>query len=132
MIYLVLAWAVCTVVAVAVVVNCQKEQCQTGSEKSQNSIMLINKDKLKKECPIGFSWTVFFFGPIVPLRRGDLKWFLIMLFLNATVVGILANFLWFSKNYNKFYIQDWLEKGYKPYDEKAVDALKEMGIHYGE
>lgn len=32
-----------------------------------------------KQVKVGFSWTTFFFGFFVPLFRGDIKWFLIML-----------------------------------------------------
>ncbi len=38
----------------------------------------------RKESYVGFSWTTFFFGPFVPLFRGDFKWFFIML------VGLLT------------------------------------------
>ena len=40
------------------------------------------KDKLVKEAPVGFSWTVLFFGGFVPLVRGDWGYFFIMLVAN--------------------------------------------------
>lgn len=58
----------------------------------------------------GFSWTVFFFGALVPLFRGDIKWFLIMLFSGMFTFG-LSNIV-FIFIYNQKYIEDLLEKGY--------------------
>lgn len=95
----------------------------------ETKIVLINKNKLLKECPVGFSWTTFFFGPFVPLTRGDLKWFVIMLIFAITIIGWVAMFV-FCFKYNKLYIKDCLEKGYKPYDQRAVEILREMGIYY--
>ena len=37
------------------------------------------KNNIIKEAPVGFSWTVLFFGGFVPLVRGDWGWFFIML-----------------------------------------------------
>ena len=34
-----------------------------------------------KKAPVGFSWTVFFFGCFPAVFRGDWKWFLIMAIL---------------------------------------------------
>lgn len=96
----------------------------------QKPITLINEDKLLKECPVGFSWIVFFFAGFVALFRGDLKWFIILSICGLSVIGIIPLF-YFSANYNKIYIRELLEKGYKPYDKKASDALKQMGIYYG-
>ena len=98
-------------------------------QNSKDKITLVNKNKLLKECPNGFSWTTLFFGPFVPLTRGDLKWFAIMLIFAITLIGWIAMFV-FCFKYNKIYIKDCLEKGYKPYDEKAKKALKKMGIRY--
>lgn len=97
--------------------------------KSKTKILLVDKSRLLKECQIGFSWTTLFFGPFVPLTRGDLKWFFIMLIFAITIVGWIAMFV-FCFKYNKLYIKDCLEKGYKPYDKQAVDILKDMGIYY--
>lgn len=42
--------------------------------------MMVNNLGQIKIVKDGFSWTTLFFGPFVPLLRGDLKWFLISIF----------------------------------------------------
>lgn len=64
-----------------------------------------------KEAPVGFSWTVFFFGFFPPLFRGDWKW-AVIIFLLAVVTFGLSNFV-FMFIYNKCYIKDLIGAGYK-------------------
>ena len=68
----------------------------------------IGQVKVVKE---GFSWTMLFFGIFVPLYRGDWKWFLIILIANIFTYGWAS--VVFAFIYNKIYINDLLEKGYK-------------------
>ena len=68
----------------------------------------IGQVKIVKE---GFSWTMLFFGIFVPLYRGDWKWFLIVLIANIFTYGWAS--VVFAFIYNKIYINDLLEKGYK-------------------
>ena len=68
----------------------------------------IGQVKIVKE---GFSWTMLFFGIFVPLYRGDWKWFLIILIANIFTYGLAS--IVFAFIYNKIYINDLLEKGYK-------------------
>ena len=68
----------------------------------------IGQVKIVKE---GFSWTMLFFGIFVPLYRGDWKWFLIILIANIFTYGWSS--VVFAFIYNKIYINDLLEKGYK-------------------
>lgn len=68
----------------------------------------IGQVKIVKE---GFSWTMLFFGIFVPLYRGDWKWFLIILIANIFTYGWAS--VVFAFIYNKIYINDLLEKGYK-------------------
>ena len=68
----------------------------------------IGQVKIVKE---GFSWTILFFGIFVPLYRGDWKWFLIILIANIFTYGWAS--VVFAFIYNKIYINDLLEKGYK-------------------
>lgn len=64
-----------------------------------------------REAPVGFSWTVFFFNCLPPMFRGDWKWFVIMLILTFVTFGLSA--LVFIFIYNKLYIQDLVNAGYK-------------------
>lgn len=64
-----------------------------------------------KEAPVGFSWTVLFFGFFPALFRGDWKWALIMFLLAALTFG-LSTFV-FMFIYNKLYIKDLIGSGFK-------------------
>ena len=72
-----------------------------------------------KETPVGFSWTVLFWGFIPPLFRSDWKWSGIILlvgvvlFLMAIPTGAGIIFAFF---YNKLYINDLVAKGFKAYE----------------
>jgi hypothetical protein len=64
-----------------------------------------------KNAPVGFSWTVFFWGPCPAGLRGDFKWAVILLIgalLTSGFTSLVAGFF-----YNKLYIKDMLAKGYK-------------------
>ena len=69
-------------------------------------------------CKKGFSWTTLFFGALVPLFRGDLKWFFIMLITNLIVAaltfgfGLIVTWVVFACIYNSRYINDLGKKGY--------------------
>ena len=69
-------------------------------------------------CEDGFSWTTLFFGFFVPLFRGDLKWFIVMviadlLFASLLLgVGIIIPWIVFALIYNDNYIKDLGKKGY--------------------
>lgn len=79
------------------------------------------------ERKIGFSWTVFFFGWFVPLFRGDMKYFGIMCaggILLGIIIPVVGPFIlsWvMCFMYNKFNINDLLEKGFVPASE--ADAM---------
>ena len=64
-----------------------------------------------KEAPVGFSWTVAFFGFFPPLFRGDWKWGFIT-FLLALISGGLSSLV-FMFIYNKLYIKDLVDSGFK-------------------
>ena len=64
-----------------------------------------------KQAPVGFSWTVFFFGFFPPIFRGDWKWAAIIFFLALFTLG-LSN-LAFMFIYNKLYIKDLIGAGFK-------------------
>ena len=88
---------------------------------------LISNTGVIKNVKIGFSWTTLFFGGFVPLVRGDLKWFVIMWISAALTLGI-AWIIW-PFFYNKIYIKDLIEKGYRPQaGSELEEALIEKGI----
>jgi hypothetical protein len=98
---------------------------------------LQNEAGVTKEVKVGFSWTTFFFGFFPALIRGDLKWAVIM-FLTAAIVGAFTFGFgaWipgiiFSFVYNKIFIKDLLEKGYRPADETTRSELQSRGIISG-
>lgn len=64
-----------------------------------------------KKAPIGFSWTVLFFGFFVPLFRQDWVWVIGMILLAYFTAGLSNILLAFF--YNKWYINSLLNKGYK-------------------
>lgn len=95
---------------------------------------LKNEAGVVKEVKVGFSWTTFFFGFFPALIRGDLKWAAIM-FITAAVIGALTLGFgaWipgiiFSFVYNKIFIKELLEKGYRPADEQTQAELSSRGI----
>lgn len=76
-----------------------------------HSVITLSNGVEVKNAPVGFSWTVFFWGPIPAGMRGDFKWGAILLVLAILTSGfssLVAAFV-----YNKFYIKDMLAKGYK-------------------
>ena len=77
------------------------------------------ENKNIKKVPVGFSWTVFFFGPFPAIFRGDWKWFLIMLILQIVTFGLSALVMMFI--YNKIHLNSIIEKGYASID--PVDVL---------
>lgn len=80
-----------------------------------------------KECPVGFSWTVFFFGWLVPLIRGWYGYSAVVFFVGSASVG-LAQLFYFPFVANKKYILFLLEKGYQPASQVDVQILNGMGI----
>lgn len=92
-------------------------------------VNLKNDAGVMKKAPVGFSWTMLLFGPFVPLFRGDIKWtilYLLVVFVTLPLYGIGWLILPFI--YNKRYIINLLERGYKPADEEARIALVRRGI----
>lgn len=64
-----------------------------------------------KQVPLGFSWTMFFWGGFVPLFRQDWIWGLAMLIacaITSGMAGVVGAFF-----YNKAYAKALFEKGYK-------------------
>lgn len=59
-----------------------------------------------KNAPVGFSWTVFFFGFFPPIFRGDWKWTAIILVIAIITFGF-SNIV-FAFIYNKNFIKEQL------------------------
>ena len=85
-----------------------------------------------KICPVGFSWTVFFFGFFPPLFRSDFKWFLIIIFCTFFTLG-LSNWV-FGFIYNKMSLKDIVSKGFKAQSVQfgSVEQVSaKVGFHIG-
>ena len=72
-----------------------------------------------RSAPVGFSWTMFFFGFFAPLFRGDWKWGIILFILGVlfTVMsagfvgwlpGVVGAFMW-----NKSYLNRLISDGFQ-------------------
>ena len=90
-----------------------------------HSRIKMEKDDLIKIAPIGFSWTVLFFGGFPPLIRGHLYMGVIMFVLSIFTYG-LSNVI-FAFFYNKMYFNYLMEYGYRfttVISGKAIFALE--------
>lgn len=85
-------------------------------------ITLKNQSGVKIQVSTGFSWTTLLFGCFVPLFRGDIKWFWIMLILALLTYGI-SNLI-FPFFYNSVYLQSLLTQGYTGANKDAENWLK--------
>lgn len=70
-----------------------------------------------REAPIGFSWTVLFFGCLPALFRSDWKGFVIMLILALFTFGLSG--LVFAFIYNSMHAKALINDGYRA----AGDAI---------
>ena len=86
----------------------------------------LKKNLIKKEVTVGFSWTITFFGSFVPLFRGDLKWFFMMILLGTFTLGLSKFFFMF--HYNKIYIKELLADGWVPDTEEDKTILIKFNI----
>jgi len=102
------------------------------------------------ECDYGFAKEIILLGFLYPFRKGDLKFFFIMLALELAVcilliilVPVLAIFrlllcivmlfiinLLFACNYNMLVIEQLLKEGYYPLDYESSDKLIKKGIYF--
>lgn len=92
-------------------------------------VQLVNDEGQLRTAKVGFSWTVFFFGFLVPLIRGDAKWAVIM-FLASVLTLCLVQFV-FSFIYNGIYVRDLLGRGYRPADDYSRAVLIAKGYLAG-
>lgn len=90
--------------------------------------VLIKKDTDEiKEAPIGFSWTVLFFGLFVPILREDWKWFVVMLLLTMFLgpIVIIYNFA-MALLYNRIFFRGLIKRGF------IVAEIEAENEHYEE
>lgn len=66
---------------------------------------------MMREAPVGFSWTVFFFGPVPALFRRDFAGFLIMFVVGLMTLGLSTIVFMFI--YNKMHLKGLIKDGYK-------------------
>lgn len=102
------------------------------------------------ECDYGFVKEILFMGFLYPFKKGDLKFFGIMLALQLAVCVLLiilfpmtiflklisciimigvVNLL-FACNYNMLVIERLLKEGYYPMDYESSDKLIKKGIYF--
>ena len=79
-----------------------------------------------KQAPVGFSWTVLFFGIFPPLFRGDWKFCLIMAVCAMVTLGF-SNLV-FAFIYNKLYINGLIDEGYTSDDAENILKMLEGKI----
>ncbi len=100
---------------------------------------------------VGFSWSMFFLGAIVPLLRLDWIWVIVLLpsffFFWGMILGlILSGFTTLSETgilpvvyatmthvgccyfYNEFYTKKLIIKGFRPVDNDGVSLLRNAGL----
>ena len=79
---------------------------------ANNAIHFINPHTGElRTAPVGYSWTVLFFGFFPPLIRSDWKWGLIMVIVAFPTFGLSG--VVFSFLYNKLYVKELVQKGFK-------------------
>lgn len=98
-------------------------------------VNLVNVEtKEQKQVSLGYSWTFFVFGWVLPLFRGDWKWFGITFVVTILLgyltdgIGTIVTQIMFAGFYNKLSTKDLLENGFEPADEFSTLALKKTGL----
>lgn len=81
-----------------------------------------------KQCKVGFSWTVFFWGFWPAVFRGDWKWAIFLLLL--AICSLSISDIVFAFLYNKIYIKDLLEKDYQPMSASDRQILRQKGLYF--
>lgn len=90
---------------------------------AHSTVYMTNGIEVKK-APVGFSWTMFFFGCLVPLIRADWVWFLATALLNLAFWGLPTVVLAFF--YNKIYLKSLFDKGFKVHSQTTVTDVQIM------
>ena len=106
-----------------VIVYGSKCKKYTNTSKYMKLIMEHPHTGIIKNAPIG--------GSGIPFFRGDIKWSIIVILLFG-FLNIIGAIIWLFINYNKIYIKELLEKGFKVkdvYGGSLEDAKKKLGIN---
>ena len=102
------------------------------------------------ECDYGFAVGILFMGFLYPFKKGDIKYFIIMITMQLAVcilliilfpvpilyklllciVMIMIVNLLFACNYNLLVIERLLKEGYYPMDYESSDKLIKKGIYF--
>lgn len=95
------------------------------------AILIKDEAHDAREAPIGFSWTVLFFGLFVPLLREDWKWFVVMLLLTMFLgpVVVLYNAA-MAILYNRIFFRGLIKKGYKMVEIEAENEHYEEKANF--
>ena len=88
---------------------------------------LTNDEGMLKEVKIGFSWTMLFFGALVPLHRTDWLHLLISLILTYLTQGL--SWIAYPFIYNRLYIKKLLSKGWYSASPEDYQKLTEKGFN---
>lgn len=78
-----------------------------------------------REAPVGFSWTMFFFGFFPPLLRGDWITAVVLLILSFCFPGIILSFF-----YNKMYLRRMINEGFEATGGTADLAVIERKVGF--
>ena len=85
--------------------------------------LVVSNGKEFKHVPLGFSWTMFFFGPVPALARKDWITGVVLTFLcvfSFNAIGMIGAFF-----YNKIYARTIFNKGYRMMIvPEGIDAVK--------
>jgi len=83
-----------------------------------------------KTVKVGFSWTEMIFGFWTPVFRGDFKWASVLVLAGI----IFESFTWgggaflvtlvFAFFYNRLYVKDLVNQGFKSADQNSFNVLK--------
>ncbi len=106
---------------------------KTALKDTGKKVVMFNKANGKtKAAPAGFSWTSFFFGPLVALFRGDILGFLAIVLINIAT-GCIHPVLQISTVwlinifYNYNYITRKINGGYNHLSKHSRKLLKKHG-----